>query len=408
MLSKEHGIAEFDRVRGRIIPDRLLQRTHRHYIPYAKEMLRIYQGGVGRTRQELHRSVHDLFNHEPDCPPQRIDAFCKLLDDVSRFDRDARGKAAALRQEVFRFAAPFHPLISVPVGLFDHRESDVKQKIAEERNESWDSIEARLFADVIDFQRLIRFEGCPDPLDLLARYNVGQLQVALFGASDATVIAREDFKLILRHAKLARLMHTITRHGTGYEIRFDGPASILRETRRYGVAFARFLPALLTCRDWSFRARILRSHRGAEATLSITSNDRFRGEMIKQPFDSDVEENFAQSWGSEPRNGWTLHHEMAVLHQGQHAYVPDFVLRHADGRQVFLEIVGFWTPEYLAAKAVTIGMFADYDILLAVAAARTVGLPQLARPAIRYRTRLKPEVVLAALEGPACESDEVR
>ena len=64
-----------------------------------------------------------------------------------------------------------------------------------------------------------------------------------------TVWASDDFKTILRYAKLARLMHTIVRTGEGrYRFRFDGPASVLRHTRRYGAAMARFLPALIACR----------------------------------------------------------------------------------------------------------------------------------------------------------------
>ena len=32
------------------------------------------------------------------------------------------------------------------------------------------------------------------------------------------------------------------------------------------------------------------------------------------------------------------------------SFLPDFTLRHADGREALVEIVGFWTPEYLEAK----------------------------------------------------------
>ena len=30
--------------------------------------------------------------------------------------------------------------------------------------------------------------------------------------------------------------------------------------------------------------------------------------------------------------------------------LPDFSVVHPDGRRAFLEIVGFWTPQYLAGK----------------------------------------------------------
>ena len=114
---------------------------------------------------------------------------------------------------------------------------------------------AQLFADVLENQRLEAFSGYENGQALLARYNVAQVQVALFRAVEMIVWATDDFKTILRYAKLARLMHTIRRLGEGrYEIRLDGPASALRGTRRYGVAMAKFLPALIACKGWRMHA----------------------------------------------------------------------------------------------------------------------------------------------------------
>ncbi len=36
---------------------------------------------------------------------------------------------------------------------------------------------------------------------------------------------------------------------------------------------------------------------------------------------------------------------------GNELFLPDFTLRHSDGREALIELVGFWTPEYLIAKA---------------------------------------------------------
>jgi predicted nuclease of restriction endonuclease-like RecB superfamily len=46
--------------------------------------------------------------------------------------------------------------------------------------------------------------------------------------------------------------------------------------------------------------------------------------------------------------------------------LPDFALEHPDGRRVILEIVGFWTPEYLASKLTKIRQVAADNVLLAV------------------------------------------
>ncbi len=182
MLTRELAIAEYDA--GRIIPDRLTQQHHRQYLDYAAGMLEVYRKGIGRTRRELHRAVGSVFADEEDCPARRIDSFCKLLDDASTYERDTRGRAADLRREVFRLAAEKHPLVRRADRLFDHEEARVKAQIAARLGRPWREIDRELFADVIEFHRLAAFEGYPDAPALLARYNVAQVQVALFGATD--------------------------------------------------------------------------------------------------------------------------------------------------------------------------------------------------------------------------------
>jgi predicted nuclease of restriction endonuclease-like RecB superfamily len=399
MLRREHAIAEYKS--GKIFPDRLVRTTHGHYVQLADRMLQVYRLGVGRTRQELHRAVWTVFADEPDCPTRRIEAFCKLLDDRAVYPQDRRGKAAALRRQVFRMAAEKHPLVRRTARVFGHDEQAVKQEIARRLGRTWAQIDRELFADVIEFHRLARFDDYPNAEALLARYNVAQVQAALFDAESMTVWAAHDFKTILRYAKLARLMHTITRRGDGqYVIRLDGPASVLRATRRYGVAMARFLPALVACRAWRMHAVIRTRRRGCSVGLDLSAKDGLTSHLPSpDEFDSSVEESFAAKWGSENREGWQLVREGEILHRHQKTFVPDFVFRHDDGRTVLMEIVGFWTPEYLQAKLDTLRLFEDEQVLLAVARPGGDALPQLPGNAILYKTALKVQDVLGRLES---------
>jgi hypothetical protein len=395
MLTRELAIVEYES--GRVWPDRLTRRQHARYEEYAGQMLLVYKHGVGRTRRDLHRSVHAIFADEPDCPLRRIDAFCKLLDDASRYDRDRRGLAAELRQKVYHLAAPSHPLVTRADRLFEQEEAKVKASIAESLGTTWDDIDGRLFSDVIEFHRLRQFTGYADGRALLAHYNVAQVQAALFDALEMTVWCREDFKTVLRYAKLAKLMHTIRSAGEGYVFRFDGPASLLRETRRYGTQMARFLPALIACRGWRMHA-LVRSRGGWTNRLELSPADGLTsGVPPPEDFDSDVEAAFAEKWGAGPREGWTLAREAEILHRGQKVFVPDFVFRHADGRIALLEIVGYWTPEYLETKLKTLALFAGEPIVLAVA--ESVGRDSIAWPAgtVRFKAALKIKDVLVRL-----------
>jgi predicted nuclease of restriction endonuclease-like RecB superfamily len=400
MLTRELAIAEFDFERGLSLPDRLTTKSHSSYLEYAGRMLDVYRRGAGRTRRDLHRAVAGVFVEEYDCPQKRIDAFCKLLDDASEFERDRRGQAARLRREVFRRAAPKHPLVQSADRLFENGQAHVKLEIAEALGRSWSEIEAALFSDIIEFHRLSRFDGFPDARALLARYNVAQTQAALFDAQSMSVWAGEDFKTILRYAKLARLMHAIVRLETGeYLFRFDGAASVMRDTRRYGAALARFLPALIACRGWRMHA-VIQSRQGSwKLGLDLSPADGLTSHLPPpETFDSQIEEDFAAKWGAEPRDGWTLVREGEVLHQGQRVFVPDFAFRHESGRVVLMEIIGFWTPEYLEAKQKTLREFGERQILLAVAESLHRGLPGGFPNAIWFKSALKIADVLERLQ----------
>ena len=397
MLTSEHAIVVYDR--GRAYPDRLERKGHAHYVAYAERMLAIYASGVGRQRRTLHRQVEALFADEPDCPVRRIRAFTKLLDDVSTYQDDPKGEAAKLRLRVFTAAARFHPLVKSKDRLFEHDEAETKAAIAAEIGASWEEIDRRLHADVLAFQRLESFQGYPDAVALLSRYNVAQLQACLYAAEGMTVTATQDLKTTLRYAKLTRLLHDIHRVGPStYVIDFSGPASVLRETRRYGVNFARFLPALLACKGWKMTAT-LQTPWKTRAVLVLSDRSRYTSSLPPpEEFDSTVEECFAAKFG-EARNGWRLERESEVLVDGQTVFVPDFVFRHEDGATVLFEIVGFWTPEYLAKKRETLQRFRGHPILLAVPVRSLRKGAEPGENIIVYKTAIKIEPVLKALEA---------
>ena len=323
---------------------------------------------------------------------------------MAQYQTDRRGRAAALRLKVFTLAGPMHPLVEVRDRLFEHAEAEAKQSIARQLGRSsWAQVEPELFADVFECNRLVQFTGYASPEALLSRYNVAQAQAALFRATRLRIEARVDFQRIVTHAKLARLLHDIRPGpGAGYTIILDGPASVLRETRRYGADMAKFLPALLSCRDWRLQAEVrLRSY-GPVLRLELSSESGLKGQMPPPPeFDSSVEAAFARKWGTEARNGWSLRRAGRILQRGQTVFVPDFVLNHADGREILLEIVGFWTPEYLRAKIQKLKLFEGQSILLAVA--ERVASKWKDRPAglILYKTALKLNDVLEALDQVA-------
>ncbi len=396
MLTAEQSIIDYRD--GEAFPDRLSRRKHSAYVRYAELMIAEYRNGNGRTRRDLHRSVEAVLSTEPDCPARRVHAFCKLLDDAGDFDTDSRGAAAELRLRVFAGAAALHPLVREKSGLFGHLESEVKSGIAVELGRPWEEIEGSLYSDAPAFQKIRRFRFEGEAEDLLARYNVAQVQACLYGAENMVIAARRDIKRIIRLLKLAGLMFEICRQKIGgYRVSISGPASMLKETRRYGVRFAKMIPSLLACEDWDMQA-ILKTPWLTRAVFKLRSDEGIGGRLVPpEPFDSEVEEKFAEKFG-EKRDGWSLYREDVVLHEGQITFVPDFVFRHDDGTEVLFEIVGFWTPEYLEKKRATLRRFKNSNIVLAVPEATMVRGRPLPENVVAFKTALKIEPVLGVLE----------
>jgi predicted nuclease of restriction endonuclease-like RecB superfamily len=99
--------------------------------------------------------------------------------------------------------------------------------------------------------------------------------------------------------------------------------------------------------------------------FSLSSSDGLRS-RVPPPrlFDSGLEEAFARKFG-EVRNGWRLHREAILLEAGESLVVPDFVFVHDDSTEVALEIVGYWTPEYLAEKLGKLAKISGANLIIA-------------------------------------------
>ena len=157
MLTRELAIAAYSD--GRILPDRLLRKTHRPYLDYAERMLAVYRDGIGRTRRELHRAVQAFLRRPTTARPGGSRPSASCWTKRATYQQDRGKRAAALRREVFRMAAPLHPLVRKADRLFEHEEVRAKREIAARLGRPWKEIEQELFADVIEFHRLAAFEG---------------------------------------------------------------------------------------------------------------------------------------------------------------------------------------------------------------------------------------------------------
>ncbi len=127
-----------------------------------------------------------------------------------------------------------------------------------------------------------------------------------------------------------------------------GPASILKMTRKYGTSMAKLIPEIVKAEKWWLRAEVVDDYdkRIYFLELSDVHKKLFPMETAEETYDSSVEEIFARKMRY---LGFEVVREPGVVKAGNYAYIPDFLVRKGE-KEVYVEIAGFWTEDYVRKK----------------------------------------------------------
>ena len=385
MLTAALRVYHWDRPTSSISSDRLEDEA----LPFLDAALGVYRRHVGDRRGHVRNAARRALEG---LRPDRVEPVVKLLDDVGIYEWPAAARCADRRVTVFEAAARRHPLANAADAC------GVLTSVLDEQPAGHDETVALLYADYPEFHRLTGFPADYGAHDLRADYDLGQAQALLYSATRVVIEARRDFKHVLRYARLARLLHRIERTAEGYRFVFDGPNSVLRKTRAYGVDFARFLAALVRLADWTLSAEITLRRGWRPFTFTLSAEDG-PGEHRAAPpeFDSALEEAMARKFGR-VREGWQLLREAVVLESSAGVLVPDFVFRHADGTEVVLEIAGYWTPEYVEDKLSRLAGVRKVNLIVAVPKALALRAGTLPAEVLPFGRRVLLRDLLPRLE----------
>ena len=235
-----------------------------------------------------------------------------------------------------------------------------------------------------------------DAAALAAAYNMSLAQTLLFRCASLEVRLRggAHWKRVLREVKRRQLMYVLEpARGPDDEPRaevsscvIEGSASLFRMTDRYGTAMARVLPAVVSSQGWEVSGKIIRhtDDGGGARLYRFALSEKSHGKLLRgggaearipDRYDSSVEERFAAAFeahfgrdgiggdaggggaGARPPGrpgadhlGWRLVREPDPLVAGGRAMIPDFAFERF-GRRVYMEIVGFWTRDYIKKKS---------------------------------------------------------
>ncbi len=386
MLTKSQRVYHWDRRGSSISSDRLPEADLEHL----ERALAVYRASRGKRLGDARNAARGALEG---VRPDRVEAIVQLLDDTATYEWPRGPQAADRRVRVFELAAARHPVL-------DRADADaVVAQIFGEAPRQPDDLVALLYADYPEFHRLRSFPGDYTAEDLRADYDLGQAQALLYSAVSLSVETAADFRHVVQYARLARLLHRLESAGGGYRFVFDGPNSILRHTHAYGVDFARFLAAVVQARDWRLTAEIVLRKGWRPLTFALSSADGLRSRVpAPRLFDSAIEAALAEKFGGE-RDGWRLRREAMILEAGGGLLVPDFVFTHADGTEVALEIVGYWTPEYVARKLRKLGRVRAPNLLVAVRRSLVVQAGDLPQAVLPFNTRILLRDLMPHLEG---------
>jgi hypothetical protein len=277
--------------------------------------------------------------------------------------------------------------------------SDVIAATALRLGTSSEGIEEQLFSDLPAERRLILPKFMPDPHSLAMLTNMALAQGLLRLASEIDIDLYGGARAVVRQIHLKRLLCTVRRVAPEkVHLHISGAFSLFHHTTMYGRALASILPMLAWCDRFDLLARCML--RGRIVGVCLRSGDPIPSGDPPRAFDSRLEERFARDF-SKANLDWDLVREPEPIEAGEVLIFPDFALVHRRDtlKRFLLEIVGFWTPEYLREKLQRLHSVVSAPLVLCIDRGLKCSagdLPVNAR-IVWFEKRIDPSAVLAAI-----------
>ena len=315
----------------------------------ASSVIDVFHRHVGRKYGELIEELDGL----EEINYRFVRGLAQILGRRCVIDKDAVIDPTAARRAVFRESR----------GLItcDKERIDVLKRAAVTLAIKPDDLEKALWADLEENLIVREFQTITQE-ELLKQYNLSLAQTLLFKATGMEIWIEDNYQQVFRKIKQLGLMYSIL----DGKIYLDGPISLFRLTEKYGTSLAKLLPTIMISTRWSLKAAIIRKTSQGKRVYDFTLDHTKRQIFDTEPgingrvdFDSAIEKDF-YNLGF---NGWMVSREPTVLKAGKYAFIPDFSLEK-NGTKIYVEIVGFWTPEYLKNKIKKINQLNEKESII--------------------------------------------
>jgi len=375
------------------------------FIALAEDLLSVHQAHIGHRIGDLKEAIAAVVGDGPSAWVGR--GLAKLIQDRAVIEMQSPLEPAEVRRQLFERAAPHHPIAPTPRAHRTSR-STILTDAAQAMGTSAETLEASIYADLPDEHKLLELPGIAEE-ELLFRYNVSLAQAILLRARSLRIdlkgSAPARHRQLFRYIKFFRLMHLIEPLGEGYRVQLDGPLSLFKLGTKYGIQFAKFLPALLLCEHWALEAEVEWGKRRFKRRFKLAPSPLLRSFYPdKGVYQTREEAWFLERFAAfEGKTEWRVEPcRLLVTLGGEGVLAPDFTLRHPAGRAVHMEIIGFWRRNYLERRLELYEKYAPGNLLLAVARqlqGSLEGLEDFKGQIYTFREVIVPKDVVALAEA---------
>ncbi|MET0793288.1 MAG: DUF790 family protein [Polyangiaceae bacterium] len=368
---------------GRIVP---------HYLgvedePWLRALLAEFARYVGQKRTDLHARLKEPRSIR--APKSKLRIAIHVLDALCRDRTASKLPPKEARAAVFREAA----------GSRATR-AEVLSSVAVALGATADELEASLFADLRCEQRVAELPKTASPAQISSAANLAILTSLVRRAAQVRIAVGGNARALVFHARRGGLIcnNSPRKSRGGLILELSGPFALFRHSDVYGRALASLVPRLAGCADFELSAACALGRSAPLSTLVVRSGDPIDGGRELARHERRVEERFMRAFRRAARD-WDVLREPAPLSVGDSLIFPDFELVHRrdQSRRWLLELVGFWTAQYLNEKLERLRAAGIERLILCVDQKRLCSeqdLPAGAR-IIRYKTRIDPQAVLA-------------
>jgi predicted nuclease of restriction endonuclease-like RecB superfamily len=389
-----------------LVPHYLTERDH----PWLRAVLDEHARFVGRSRAELRERMREPLTAP--APKGKLRFVTNYLETLGCDHATAAVPPREARSLTFRAARSR----AVP-------RSNVLTETAGELGISVEDLELALFADLKSERRVSALPDSLNPAGLAADANLAMVRAWLRRAVRVRIAAWGNTRALVRQARLSGLICLAQRAppatnsnanlpefdvvdtsepAEGIVLDISGPFALFRHTELYGRALGALLPRATWCNRFELTAACVLGRGSQTSTLVVRSGDPIRAGRELAKHDSRLEERFDNDFRRAAPE-WDLVREPRPVEADGTLVFPDFELIHRrdSGRRWLLEIVGFWTPDYLTQKLRRLRAARLDRLILCIDERRRCAETDIPRDAsvVRYKNRIDPASVLAIVEG---------